>query len=815
MDWTKTNDTGFKDNYIDYCTLEPEGNIDNHGEQRQSHKQDSDQPNNASCDNRDASSNSKTSQSYANQMENASKALALAFENAQKLPQNTSFSPIQSDSHVHPQNHFLQSLGSQDLSQTVMNADTSINKLLSDTTRLLDGVRQNENQQQPSSRDQNYDPIDASFPLGDARDSSGSLDTHLIRSDRHENNGNFSQLHSDSHQLQPYPVENNILDNLLGDAFNAQNVNGTSALHLVRTENSVTDGSNTSSYDISRSGSSNHRSLDGVRRKSHPVNQQTGGFSEPTGELQTNFLQAQNPSNFLFSGMSNHKTMDGIKPRVFNAGKTSETQNQERQNAKQSSRNEREQQRAAKISGVIDELRNTMVQGGWKIEMKSKYQVLSTSTEYLRHLIKSTQEKESALVKAREELKIRNQKLDEERVLQDGYTDDSLTSSLTQSFAGTHSLEERGKGSIGNGDSSTDVAVASMSPGRDSSKRKMPSECFDEGEKTSKKEKHGDDDSNHGSNSTGNLESNNVIAMHKMSSSLSDVTDSNRCSSDGQGTNGSSDGQVGAGDREVKEYFDLSLLVKEESDTSKTTDNSVSTTGAVVSREDELSGEHKHASIIFTKDRKRKYSEKTSMDEGFQLSYQEIFLSSNVPQMIATPSGRIVACNDFFFRVTGLTEKDVKKVTIFSMVRVDRLSALFELVAEALRRSNAHDVSKTSSSEESSKSNSILTSGCAGSSGNSQGTHDRNSDSRTEEREPSLETLEFETESLPCVSFPNVLTNEKDGQVKKLYMNVTFMFDENPLKRCIHCALTDQPGARGKVGNITPELLSMVFPSDS
>lgn len=338
---------------------------------------------------------------------------------------------------------------------------------------------------------------------------------------------------------------------------------------------------------------------------------------------------------------------------------------------------------------------------------------------------------------------------------------------MTQSFAGTHSLEERGKGSIGNGDSSTDVAVASMSPGRDSSKRKMPSECSDESEKTSKKEKRVDDDSNHGSNSTGNLESNNVIAMHKMSSSLSDVTDSNRCSSDGQGTNGSSDRQVGTGGREVKSYFDLSLLVKEESDASKTTDNSVSTTGAVISREGELSGGHKHASIIFTKDRKRKYSDKTSMDEGFQLSYQEIFLSSNVPQLIATPSGRIVACNDFFFRVTGLTEKDVKKVTIFSMVRVDRLSALFELVAEALRRSNAHDVSKSSSSEESSKSSSTTNMNLT-----TQGTHDRNSDS-TEEREPSIETPEFETESLPCVSFPNVLTNEKDGHVKNLYMNVS------------------------------------------
>jgi PAS domain-containing protein len=507
-----------------------------------------------------------------------------------------------------------------------------------------------------------------------------------------------------------------------------------------------------------------------------------------------------------------------MTPPAFN-GYTNQKQNQQKQNSKQMSRNEREQQRAAKISGVIDKLRNTMVQGGWKVEMKSKYQVLSTSAEYLRQLIQVTQEQESELVKTKEEFAIRNQKLDEDRALQDGSTDDSLTSSLTQSFTGTHSVDERWKGKFGNGDSSTDVAVASVSPGRDSSKRKMPNEWSDEGEIASKKEKNGDDDSNHGSNSSGNFDSNNIISVHKMSSSLSDVTDSNRCSSDGQGTNGSSDGQGGAGGKEIKASFDLSVLAMAESDTSKTAENSVSTTGAVVSGEDELSGEHKHTSIVFTKDRKRTYSEKTSMDEDFHLSYQEIFLASNVPQLIATPSGRIVACNDFFFRVTGLTEKDVKKVTIFSMVQVDHLSALFELVAEALRTSNTHNVSNTSSNESSSKPSSItdsnLTSNCASSNDNSQDTRDKNSDSGTEEKEPSIEPLQFETVTLPCVSFPNVLNNEKDGRLKNLYMNVTFMYDVNPLKRCIHCALTDQPGARGKIGNITPELLTMVFPSDS
>jgi len=41
-------------------------------------------------------------------------------------------------------------------------------------------------------------------------------------------------------------------------------------------------------------------------------------------------------------------------------------------------RNEKEQRRAQKISDLIDQLRESMVAGGWKNEMKSKYQTLST-----------------------------------------------------------------------------------------------------------------------------------------------------------------------------------------------------------------------------------------------------------------------------------------------------------------------------------------------------------------------------------------------------------------------------------------------------
>jgi hypothetical protein len=40
------------------------------------------------------------------------------------------------------------------------------------------------------------------------------------------------------------------------------------------------------------------------------------------------------------------------------------------------------------------------------------------------------------------------------------------------------------------------------------------------------------------------------------------------------------------------------------------------------------------------------------------------------------------------------------------------------------------------------------------------------------------------------------------------------MYDANPSKRCIHCALTDKPGLKGKIGTISSDLLSLLFPDD-
>ena len=47
-----------------------------------------------------------------------------------------------------------------------------------------------------------------------------------------------------------------------------------------------------------------------------------------------------------------------------------------RDKKKTTERNEREQQRAMKITEVIDKLRETMESDGWKCQRKSKYQIL-------------------------------------------------------------------------------------------------------------------------------------------------------------------------------------------------------------------------------------------------------------------------------------------------------------------------------------------------------------------------------------------------------------------------------------------------------
>ena len=123
-------------------------------------------------------------------------------------------------------------------------------------------------------------------------------------------------------------------------------------------------------------------------------------FSAPC-ELRQNFLQAQRQNevaapgfqdaNAFHYGMAvngfNPHTIGQVNPIIPASLGAAILPNGERvtlldgrrdHKRKSAVRNEREQQRAQKITELIDKLRSTMEQGGWKVEMKSKYQILST-----------------------------------------------------------------------------------------------------------------------------------------------------------------------------------------------------------------------------------------------------------------------------------------------------------------------------------------------------------------------------------------------------------------------------------------------------
>merc|ERR1712183_1086467 len=86
---------------------------------------------------------------------------------------------------------------------------------------------------------------------------------------------------------------------------------------------------------------------------------------------------------------------------------------------------------------LIEKLRLSMVRGGWKVEMKSKYHTLSTWADYVKHLIEKTEEKESAVKKAKSDLAEREQaNLEKEKAaaavgMRESDETESETSSLT------------------------------------------------------------------------------------------------------------------------------------------------------------------------------------------------------------------------------------------------------------------------------------------------------------------------------------------------------------------------------------------------
>jgi hypothetical protein len=376
--------------------------------------------------------------------------------------------------------------------------------------------------------------------------------------------------------------------------------------------------------------------------------------------------------------------------------------------------------------------------------------------EFIRHLIKVNKEKESSLRKAKEDFLARKRKRNELKDSRQEPSDpESTASSLTVSSASRHmnrvgqTVDRAKNGKVANKQLSSLDSNDSMENQKETKKARQ----LDSRESTSSSTSSGvDDEVNTGRKLDDSMLS--VAVDQNTGSSLSDITDSNKGLSSGKNCEAIS---------------------------------SVTSDAAVARGFDKRPGSQDHSDVVI-KMRKRKYvsTECNSLksQSTFPLDYERIFLKSNIPQILAATSGRIVAYNDFFLKATRLNVAEVERLTIFGLVRSDKLSSMFEVVASVLR-STTKDSDENDVGYELDKNN--KDSGCR--------------------------ISRCSTVTMPCTKFRSLPIGENGTLLERqMYLTFKLMSDEeDPQKRCFHCILTDRPSVEGKAGSVTPELLSVLF----
>ena len=159
------------------------------------------------------------------------------------------------------------------------------------------------------------------------------------------------------------------------------------------------------------------------------------------------------------------------------------------------------------------------------------------------------------------------------------------------------------------------------------------------------------------------------------------------------------------------------------------------------------------------------------------------------------------AGNEFFLAATGLSERDAKRLTIFSIVQSSQLSNLYKMVARALApnivaAAAAGGNNKSGDDEEWQ----AITLKCAPFT-NIKNTVTSSADT-TKQGEPGAESSSENTTT--------ATTTDSQSQ-QQLYITVALMEDEKMANRCFHCILTDCPGTNGELGIVTPELFQKLF----
>ena len=234
----------------------------------------------------------------------------------------------------------------------------------------------------------------------------------------------------------------------------------------------------------------------------------------------------------------------------------------------------------------------------------------------MNHLKSITKDKEEKLEKTKADIALREQKLKEDQGLQDSRSDpESVTSSLTAFSTNSGNVITNASDDAKKSDQRKPNPEQSA-PSETSSDPSTKKSCTDDGSGSSS------DSGSKGAH----------ISVNKMSSSVSDMTDSNKGSSDGKTS--------------TETDLKPTVVTSSEGCSQRSCEVEVSSTAAVISGIGSEEHGHTHADVVIkTGQRKRKRQhEPTSLDEDFVLNYQEVFMTSNVPQLISTLAGRIIIC---------------------------------------------------------------------------------------------------------------------------------------------------------------------------
>ena len=361
-------------------------------------------------------------------------------------------------------------------------------------------------------------------------------------------------------------------------------------------------------------------------------------------------------------------------------------------------------------------------------------------------------EKEEAVNKLKADLSAKEQKLEEDKAQESRSDPESVTSSLT---------------------SSTTVSARMNLKTDEDKKRKADSEDSGSHKKhrvrnmssvSTNEDSSGEDRVSRGPSA-------HSISIDKTVSSVSDLTDSNRGSSSNNSGSGSGSG---SGCTEP-----VSRVSADEEE--KRSSSSISSDAAVASEKssrDRHSGsrQHDHKDVVFNNsekraDRSRPPEEVTSLQRSFELDYEEVFDKSNIPQVIAGTSGKIVAWNKCFLKATGMRKSEVERMTIFSLVKPSKLSNFFEIVAEALRMS---DEPSSSDNHLSDQEKASTTEG---------GIVKTNTKSDSNANNESIERKwNYAAMTLPCIDFPAMKHRREEGTFEEAAippLNVTVSWTAN------------------------------------